>query len=66
MYTEDAARMSICAQHQEQTQLTDTHSWGPVEVENVSLVGGGTATTNVNLNLKLDEVIICEENVGIL
>lgn len=58
--------MSICMQRREQTQLTDTHSWGPVEVENVSPVGGGTATTNVNLNWKLDEVNICDEDVGIL
>lgn len=42
-------------QHWQQTQLTDTHSCGPVEVENVSSVGGGTATTNVNLHGQLDE-----------
>lgn len=31
-----------------------------------SSVGGGTATTNVNLRWKLDEVNMCEEAVGIL
>lgn len=32
----------------------------------LSSVGGGTATTNVNLRWKLDEVNMCEEAVGIL
>ncbi len=35
-----------------------THSWGPVEVDNVSPIRGGTATTNVNLRWNLDEVNI--------
>lgn len=51
-------------QRWQQTQLPDIHSCGPVE--NVSSVGGGTATTNVNLRGKLDEVNICEEALGIL
>lgn len=41
----------------QQTQLNDVP--GPVEEENASSVGGGTATTSVNPHCKSDEVNIC-------
>lgn len=57
--------MSIYAQRRGQTQLTDTQLRAG-GVENVSPVGGGTATTNVNLTRGSEEVNICEENMDIL